>query len=88
MERTLQPNLAKPNAATAAKPAEAQHAVKHKQTGLFFAGFGPAPAYEVLWGSQDVAKRMPLQHARCQASLFRCIDARSQLKPVFVGALA
>jgi len=56
--------------------------IKHKVTGLYFVGFGPAPAYEVLWGAADKAWRDTKVAAEGQAALFICNDIRAQRKPV------
>jgi hypothetical protein len=55
-------------------------AIKHKVTGLYFAGFGSSN--EVLWDVADRASLKTEQAARAQAALFVCNDSRVQRKPV------
>lgn len=55
-------------------------AVKHKESGKFFAGFDANS--QPVWGDERAAKRMDKDGARQQALLFRCFNVRVQSKPV------
>jgi hypothetical protein len=54
--------------------------VKHKQTGLFFAGF--ATNNTALWGDATAAKRMDRHAAGLQAMLLAMDDIAVQKRPV------
>lgn len=56
------------------------YAVKHKESGKFFAGFDSNN--QPVWGNEGQASRMDKDGARQQALLFRCFDVRAQIKPV------
>lgn len=43
--------------------------IKHKTTGKWFIGFGPAPGYEVLWG-EEVQARHHESEASAEAQIY------------------
>lgn len=57
-----------------------EFAVKHKETGLFFAGFGVNN--EPVWGSECDAARFDKEAASQQALLFVSFGIKAQKKPV------
>lgn len=58
------------------------YAIKHSVTGLFFAGFGPAPEFMTKWQPSKPVVWSDETHAKAQAVLLRRFDNAVQLKPV------
>lgn len=58
------------------------YAIKHKETGLLFSGFGPAPDYEARWSDKRAVVWDKKEHAQAQAYLFRSQGLSPQIKPV------
>lgn len=56
------------------------YAVKHKETGLFFAGFNVCN--EPTWGAECDARRFDKDGASQQALLFTSFGIKAQKKPV------
>lgn len=61
-------------------------AVKHRQTGAYFAGFDSHGA--IQWATLEQAQRLTSLMARAQAHLLRRDGVAAQLKPVKCGGLA
>jgi hypothetical protein len=60
-------------------------AIKHRETGLFFAGFEHGPEFTPIW--KPVAKAQTWEvreHAVSQAYLLRRFEHAVQIKPVLV----
>lgn len=73
-----------PNIQPGAASTTRRYAVKHKDTGLFFAGFHPVTK-ETLWEPVRQAKVYDLHlHARGQALCLVVNGIRAQKKPVAV----
>lgn len=75
-----------PNPTPGAASTTSHYAVKHKETGLFFAGFDPV-TQEPIWTTVNLARRYDDQfHAHSQALCFVSGGIRAQKTPVRVAA--
>lgn len=75
-----------PQTQPGAASTKSQYAVKHKETGLFFAGFDPVTK-EPIWTTVNQARHYDDQfHAHSQALCFVSGGIRAQKTPVRVAA--
>lgn len=64
----------------------ASFAIRRRDTGRFFIGFGPAPAFETMYGREDQAKQFASRSdAETQAILLRRFADPVQIRPVVFG---